>query len=111
EEKPEEMKARTQNEGIDEFCKKYPQYGKILNGLIEEKRMGRCNYLVYRLKEGYKLSEEDYVKVIRDLGFDEREAAAIYSHILSYSERVGKAGESNERTILLKEQKKPKRKK
>ncbi len=104
EERPEEEKARTLNEGIDEFCKKYPPYGKILKGLIEEKRIERRNYLIYNIKEGYKLSEEDYIKILEEIGFNKREAASIYPHILAISERLGKAGENLERNILLKEQ-------
>jgi len=109
EELDEEMKARTTKEGIDEFCKKYPQYGIILKGLIEEKRLKRNKYLVYGLNPPYKLSEEDYIQVIMDLGFDRREASSIYSHILNYSQKEGKANETLERKILLKEQ--PKKKK
>jgi len=41
EELEEEMKARTINEGIKVFSKKYPQYGKELREIIEEKRMER----------------------------------------------------------------------
>jgi hypothetical protein len=108
EEKEEELKARTMNEGIDAFCKKYPTHGKILNGFIEEKRVARNSYLVYGLNEGYKLGEEDYLKIMTDLGFDKREASSMYPHIIAVSERLGKAGEYNERSILLKDQKKKK---
>jgi len=108
----DEMKARTTKEGINEFCKKYPKYGAILKELIEEKRLKRNKYLIYGLKSDYKLSEEDYIQVIMDLGFDKREASAIYPHILSYAQnkvKEGKAAENLERKILLKEQ--PKKKK
>jgi hypothetical protein len=111
EELPEEEKARTINEGIDEFCKEYLEEGKKLKELIEEKRTERNNYLICRLKEGYKLAEEDYIRVLMDIGFGRREASAMYSHILSVSEKKGGADGNQERTILLKEQKSKKKKK
>jgi len=101
EKKDEEEKARTMNEGIAEFYKQFPEMGSILKGLIEEKRAKKNKYLVYGLNENYKLGEEDYVRVIMDLGFDRREACSIYPHVLAISERLGKANEKAERTILL----------
>ena len=34
-------KARGMREGVEEFSRKFPQYGKILDGIIEEKRVER----------------------------------------------------------------------
>ena len=99
-EKIEEEKARTMRQGVNAFKKEYPRYGEILEGLIAEKRMKKNKNLVYRLNKG-KLSEEDYTQVMMDLGFEKREASAIYPHILAISERLGKADEQMERTILL----------
>ena len=100
-ERIKEEKARTMRGGINAFKKKYPNYGKILEGLIAEKRIKRNKNLVYRLNKGYKLSEEDYVQIMMDLGFEKREASAMYPHILAISERLEKADEQMERTILL----------
>jgi CRISPR/Cas system-associated protein endoribonuclease Cas2 len=100
--KSEEEKARTLNKGIEEFCKKYPKEGKILTGLIDEKRSQRNKYLTYGLMPDFKLGEEDYLSVMRDIGFERREASSIYPHVIAYSERLGKAYEQSERTILLK---------
>jgi hypothetical protein len=100
-EKDREEKARTMKEGINAFKKQYSRYGKILEGLIAEKRIKRNKNLVYRLNKGYNLSEEDYVQVMMNLGFERREASAMYPHILAISERLKKADEQMERTILL----------
>lgn len=101
-ERRDESKARTLEEGIEEFNKQYPDHCSILKGLIEEKRDKKKKFLVYGLKEGYKLGEEDYARVMMDLGFDRREANSIYPHIVAISDRLGKANEKAERTILLK---------
>lgn len=100
-EKTEKEKAKTMRQGINAFKKKYSSYGKILEGLIAQKRIERNKNLVYGLNEEYHLSEEDYVQIIMDLGFEKREASAMYPHILAISERLGKADEQRERTILI----------
>jgi hypothetical protein len=106
----EEEKARTLNEGIKEFSKKYPKYGSILEELIEEKRSKHNKYLVYKLNEGFKLGEDDYLSVMEDLGFERREASSLYPHIISFSERIGKSDIYGERNILLKKKEKKKKK-
>ena len=100
-EKTEEEKARTLRQGIDAFKKKHPRYGNVLEGLIAEKRLERNENLIYGLTKGSKLSEEDYVQIIMDLGFEKREASAMYPHILAISERLGRADEHKERLILI----------
>jgi len=101
EKKEEEEAARTLREGITAFKKKYPEYGEILEKLITEKRMKSNRYLIYGLQEGFKLGEEDYVRVMMDLGFDRREASSVYPHVIAISERLKKAKVQAERRILL----------
>jgi len=97
----DEEKARTLREGIDAFNKRYPKYGNLLEKMIEETRTRKDKYLVFGLNKGYKLSEDDYVGVMMDLGFTRREANETYPHIISISERLKKASEQAERTILI----------
>lgn len=108
-EKKDYQKARTLNEGINEFEKKYPKYGKILRDIIAEKRLKRNRYLIFGLQPGFNLAEEDYVRVMMDLGFDRRAASSIYPHIVAMSEKLGKASESEERSMLLPEKIKKKK--
>jgi len=99
-EKKDEEKARTLREGINAFKKRYPQYGEILENMIAEKRTKSNRYLTFGLREGFKLGEEDYVRVMMDLGFDRREAS-FYPHIIAISERLKKAKVQAQRRILL----------
>ncbi|MBI2124870.1 hypothetical protein HYT92_03705, partial [Candidatus Pacearchaeota archaeon] len=46
-------------------------------------------------------AEEDYLGVMMDLGFNRREASSVYPHILAISERMGKASEQAERSIIV----------
>ena len=106
----EKEKARTLNEGIEKFTQQYPRYGQILRGIIAEKRLERDKCLVYGLKPDYKLGEEDYLKVMVDLGFSRREASSIYPHIIAVSERMGKEKESAERSMLIPNERKKQKK-
>ena len=100
-EETEDKKARTLRQGIDIFKERYPEYAEELEGIITETRSQRNNYLVYGIREGFRLGEEDYVQVMMDLGFKKREAASLYPHIVAISERQGKAGEQKSRKILI----------
>lgn len=100
-ERKSEEKARTLREGIDEFEKKYPNYGKILEGIIQEKRAKSNRYLCYKIKQGYNLGAESYRRIMKDLGLTIQEADAMYPHLKDISDRLGKAGENELRTILL----------
>jgi len=100
-EESEEKKARTLRQGIDIFREKHTRSGVILERIIAETRAKKNRHLVYGLNEGYKLSEEDYVQIMIDLGFDRREASGLYPHITAISERLDKANETAERKILL----------
>ena len=100
-ERKDEEKARTLREGISAFKKRYPLYGNILEDMIAEKRTKSNRYLIYGLQEGFKLGEEDYVRVMMDLGFDRREASSVYPHVIAVSERLKKAKVQAQRGILL----------
>ena len=77
------------------------KYGNLLEECIAKKRMKHNRYLRFGLEGGFKLAEEDYVGVMMDLGFTRREANSVYPHILAISERLGKAVEQAERSMLI----------
>lgn len=97
----DEEKARTLREGITAFKEAYPKYGKVLEGMIEEKRANNNEYLVFGIKTGFKLGAEDYRRVMKNLGMTSREADAMYPHLLDISDRLGKSRENAVRNILL----------
>jgi len=100
-EKRDEEKARTLREGIEAFKREHPNYGDILENKIAEKRTKSNKYLIFGLNKGYYLASEDYVRVMKDLGFTREEACSMYPHLKEISTRLGKANEQEERTILL----------
>ena len=97
----EEERARTLREGISAFKEAHPDYGRILEGLIAEKRQESNQYLVYGVQEGRKLAAEDYRRAMREMGITTIQADAMYPHLLEQSVRMGKAGENERRSILL----------
>ena len=97
----EKQKARGMREGISEFEKQFPRYGRILNGLIEEKRTEREVYLKYGLNNSYTLADSEYVSVMRDIGLTDSEAAHIFPELISASYRLQKKKKEGLRDILI----------
>ena len=97
----DEERARTLREGIDAFTEEHPKYGEILEKMIVEKRQRSNRYFVFGVVDGFRLAAEDYRRVMKDLGMTTREADAMYPHLLDISDRLGKAKETEVRSILL----------
>ena len=96
----EKEKARGIREGVDEFSKKFPQYGKILNGIIEEKRVERETHLYFGLQEGRRLTADDYMGVMKNLGFTEVTARSLYPELMDISRNLSRKRDE-ERSILI----------
>ena len=95
-----EQKARGMREGIEIFCEKHPQYGKILQGLIEEERVVRETHLYFGMNEGKRLTADDYLTVMADLGFGEASARSLYHELIEVSRNISKKRDE-ERSIML----------
>jgi hypothetical protein len=100
-EKESKQKARGMEDGIEEFTKQYPHYGKILQGIIEEKREKKEVYLNYGLNDSYKLNDNEYVSVMRDLGIAETEASVMFPMLMQISGRLKKKQKPGLRDILI----------
>jgi len=94
--------ARGMRDGIDAFKTQYPKYGAILEGLIQEKRVKSETHLIYGLNEGYKLHDNEYVSIIKDVaGLNDSEAEIIFPEIMKVSERLNKKKKEGLRDILV----------
>jgi hypothetical protein len=94
------QKAKGMKEGVEQFCEKFPQYGKILQGMIEEERVVRETHLYFGTNEGRRLTADDYLTVMADLGFGEASARSLYHELIEISRNLSrKRGE--ERSIML----------
>lgn len=94
-------KARGMKEGIQEFKKAYPQYGKILEGMIEEKRAEKETNLYFGLIGSNRLSSKDYMTVMTSLGFTEHAARGLYPELIASSRNLSKKRDFEERSILV----------
>lgn len=97
------MKSKGMKDAIAMFSGKYPRYGKILKGMIEEKRAEREINLYFGMQEGRKLTADDYISVIAGLGFTEATARNLYPELMSVSRKLSKkkSRENEERSILI----------
>ena len=93
-------KARTMSEAVDEFADKYSREGKILKGMIEEKRQAKESNLYFGINSGCRLTSEDYMKVMTNLGFSKTTAESLYQELIDISRKISKKREE-ERSILV----------
>jgi len=99
-ERGEQLKARTIRESIDKFSEEYPRHGKILNGYIEEKREDREINLYFGMNEECRLTEEDYLGVMENLGFTETTSKRLYPELMEISRKISRKRQE-ERSILI----------
>jgi hypothetical protein len=99
-ESKDKMKARGMREGINLFAQEFPRYGKILNGMIEEKRAKKETHVYFDLYQGCKLSTNDYMSVMTDLGFSEQRAEGLYQELMKVSRNLSRKRDE-ERSIMI----------
>jgi len=92
--------ARGMKEGIAEFSKRHPKYGAELQSLIEEKRDERETHLYFGMNPGSRLSEADYIGVMKSLGYTEAAAQNLYPVLMETSRAISRKREE-ERRILI----------
>ena len=93
-------KSRTLSEGIEEFSKIYPRYGSVLKGIIEEKRIDKEVNMYFGINQGCKLTSEDYINVMKKIGFSEIGARNFYPELIDVSRKISKKRDE-ERSILI----------
>ena len=99
-EKSDELKSRGMSEGIALFEKKYPRYGAILREMIDEQRASSETHLYFGINEGCRLTSEDYLGVMTNLGFSESIAGRLYPELVEISTNLARKRDE-ERSILI----------
>jgi len=99
-ESQERMKARGMRDAVERFQGTFPQYGEILRDMIAEERASRETYLHFGVNSGCRLTAEDYLEVMKNLGFDERNALRLYETLIDTSRKISRARDE-ERSILV----------
>ena len=96
----DKLKARKITEAVDEFISKYPKPGEILSQMIEEKRSESETHLYFGVNEGCRLTSDDYMDVMKNLGFSEATAKGLYSELIDVSRKMSRA-RKEERSVLI----------
>jgi len=94
-------KARTLKDAIEEFAEKYPRHGEVLKGMIAEKRLQRESHLYFGVKDGCRLTADDYMEVMADLGFSPATAERLYPELIETSRKLAEKRGRPERSILV----------
>jgi hypothetical protein len=93
-------KARTMRQAVDHFAEKFPKYGTILEGIIQEKRAVKQTHLYFGVNEGKRISQADYIGVMTDLGLSQNKAESFYPIAMEISRNLMKK-RNDVPTILL----------
>ena len=94
-------KARGMRKGIDEFKKLHPRYGTILEGLIAEQRVASETHLYFGMNENCRITADDYIGVMMELGFTEATAKRLYPELMDISRNLARKRDETERSILI----------
>ena len=94
------MKARTMADAIKQFEGEYPRHGKILVGMIEEERAAKETYLYFGVNSGCKLTADDYMGVMTNLGLSESTVRGLYPELMEISRRMAKKRDE-ERSVMI----------
>jgi len=99
-EEEDRMKARGMSDAIDEFAEQYPRHGEILRGMIAEQRVVRESHLYFGVNPGCKLTADDYLGVMQNLGFSEATARSLYPELMDVSRKISRKRDE-ERSVLI----------
>lgn len=97
----DKQKARGMKEGIAKFAEEFPKYARILIGYIEEQRTLKETHLYFGANPGARLTSEDYMNVMRNLGFSEPRSESMYQELMAVSRNLSKKRDETERSILI----------
>ncbi len=96
----DKMKARGMREGIEMFVQEFPEYGAILNTMIEYQRAIKETHLYFGMKDGCRIAADDYREVMTNLGFTPAMAEELYPALMEVSRKLSRQ-RSEERSILI----------
>jgi hypothetical protein len=87
-------------EAITEFSAEHPKYGAILLSKIGEKRKLAEQHLYFGVNTGCRLTTDDYIAVMQDLGLSEAVARNLYPDLINVSRKLAREREEDRRVIV-----------
>lgn len=100
-ENKDKNKARGMREGIAKFTEEFPKYGKILEGYIQEQRVVREKHLYFGVQDGKRLTNDDYLEVLTNMGLGSVTAQKYCDVALDISRNLMKKRSDAERSVLI----------
>ena len=95
------QKARDMRAGIEEFSEEFPQYGQILNGLIEKQRVKKEQHLQFGMQDGKRLTRDDYIDVLTNMGLGPVTAEKYCDVALDISRSMNRKRGYEDRSVLI----------
>lgn len=96
----DKLKARGMREGVDAFSRDYPAYGALLHGYIEGQRAMSEKHLYFGMRDGCRITADDYREVMTNLGFTPAMAEQLYPALMDVSRKLSRQ-RGEERSILV----------
>jgi len=97
----DKLKARGMKEGIEKFESQFPKYGRILRGYIEEQRTIRETYLYFEMQDSCRITSNDYLGIMQDLGFSQAISKRLYPELIDISRKLSRKRDEIEKSILI----------
>jgi hypothetical protein len=94
-------KARDMRAGVEQFAKEFPQYGKILNGMIETERVKKETHLQFGMQDGKRLTKDDYIDVLTNMGLGPVTAEKYCDVALDISRSMNRKRGYEDRSVLI----------
>ena len=94
------LKAKGMKTAIEQFSSQYPTHGAVLKEMIAEQRQDRETNLYFGTNPGCRLDAQDYMQVMGNLGFNDRQAIELYPALMDVSRRIAR-DRDEERSILV----------
>jgi len=94
-------KARRLSDAVKAYSTDHPDQGVILQSYIEETRVDAETHVYFGMNSGARLTAEDYLGVMTDLGFTEAVARNLYQPLLDTSRTISRKREEGERSVLI----------
>ena len=88
-------------EAIREFAEEFPKYGAILEGKIAEKRAMKEKHLYFGTNPESRLTADDYMEVMQNLGLSEATSRSLYQELMTVSRKLKRAREGEERSVIV----------
>jgi|SRR3989339_238515 len=100
-EEEDKQKARGMKEAIKEFAEEFPKYGAILEGKIAEKRAMKEKHLYFGTNPESRLTADDYMEVMQNLGLSEATSRSLYPELMTVSRKLKRARDGEERSVIV----------